>query len=544
MTRVAFFPDGRRLLTTGLNHSFEVRDAATGQVLRALRPSGARLSTDLFVAAASDGRHVALGSAGQTVELWDAETGQRLRTITPLSSLTAMALSPDGRRVATGSRPSVIKLWDAATGEELRTLNGHKQFPWNLAFSPDGRQLASVSGSEACKLWDVETGQVLRTFGMDKENTEGRWVAFSSDGRRLAVTTAATIRLWDTQSGRQLVTLQGHQGAVHALAFHPDGWRLVSGGMDRAVKIWDVKTGQELLNLRGADNQVWGVAIDPEGVRIAAVDQRQKLLLWSAEEPTPEWQRKRRTESAARLRSWQRDSGVVALEQMRWATAEWFFDRLIATETAPLRPAFTGRGLARLHLGEFEPARADLRRAWEEPGAVLQTGLQLALLCRRASDHQAHRDVIATLLKRFGATADPTLANNIAWACVRFPDAVKDFKQPRELLARAMKAQPGNATFLNTLGVLQYRSGLFKEAVATLVKSLASSQGTHDGFDLYFLAMCHARLGEAGKARDCFDRAVGWVEGQKDLSVEQRLELQEFRAEAESAIKGLPGSKK
>jgi tetratricopeptide (TPR) repeat protein len=166
------------------------------------------------------------------------------------------------------------------------------------------------------------------------------------------------------------------------------------------------------------------------------------------------------------------------------------------------------------------------------------------LLWRRAGDDKAHRDLVALLLERFGATPDPQQANDVAWACVRFPGAVKDFKRPQELLTRALKAQPENANFLNTLGVVQYRSGLPKEAIATLEKSLASSQGRHDGFDLYFLAMCHAKLGDATKAGDCFDRAVRWVEGQKHLSPQQELELQEFRAEAESELKALQKSEK
>ena len=36
-----------------------------------------------------------------------------------------------------------------------------------------------------------------------------------------------------------MLTLTGHAGAVHGVAFSPDGHRLVSGASDRTVKIWD-----------------------------------------------------------------------------------------------------------------------------------------------------------------------------------------------------------------------------------------------------------------------------------------------------------------
>jgi hypothetical protein len=89
--------------------------------------------------------------------------------------------------------------------------------------------------------------------------------------------------------------------------------------------------------------------------------------------------------------------------------------------------------------------------------------------------------------------------------------------------------------------VAQFRAGQYAEAITTLARSLAASEGSTDAFDLFFLAMAHHRLGHREQARSCFDRAVHWWNEHKGLPEQYTRELSAFRAEAEAVLAGPAG---
>ena len=65
---------------------------------------------------------------------------------------------------------------------------------------------------------------------------------------------------------------------------------------------------------------------------------------------------------------------------------------------------------------------------------------------------------------------------------------------------------------MNTLGVLQYRNGLYRDAIATLMRSHEAHRTSKTGpqpSDLAFLAMAHHALGESDKAHDYLRQLTG-----------------------------------
>jgi uncharacterized protein HemY len=127
--------------------------------------------------------------------------------------------------------------------------------------------------------------------------------------------------------------------------------------------------------------------------------------------------------------------------------------------------------------------------------------------------------------------------NNLAWSLVTGPVGQRDPVRALILIQEAVKQQPENSIILNTLGLVRYWNGQYAQAVAALEKSLNAGKGEFDAFDLFFLAMCHVKLGAPDKAKDCFDRAVKWTEAQKNLQAQHVEELKAFRSEAEAVLR-------
>lgn len=102
---------------------------------------------------------------------------------------------------------------------------------------------------------------------------------------------------------------------------------------------------------------------------------------------------------------------------------------------------------------------------------------------------------------------NPEFLNDYAWELVNSADpALRRPGQGLELAQRVCGIEPGNAWYVNTLGVAWYRSDELARAVEVLDAACELPRGGGP-FDHYFLAMAHQRLGDAAAAVAHFDEA-------------------------------------
>jgi WD40 repeat protein len=108
-------------------------------------------------------------------------------------------------------------------------------------------------------------------------------LAFSQDGRYvLAGDDANTAKLWDVQSGQELLELSGHTDAVTEVHISPNGKHLLTASLDGSIRMWDAATSEEIYRIE-ADPIIRWLAYSHDGKTLFTISEDNKIREWDAE---------------------------------------------------------------------------------------------------------------------------------------------------------------------------------------------------------------------------------------------------------------------
>jgi WD40 repeat protein/tetratricopeptide (TPR) repeat protein len=305
---VALSPDGSLALTGSLDRTARVWDTATG---KAIGQPLVHPGEVLAVAFGPDGRTVATGCGRERgdARVWDVSLGNPLGgPLTHAGSVLAVAVSPDGKRVATAGRDQVARLWDAHTGDPVGVGLPHNAEVNAVAFSPDSQTLVSAGDDSTALFWHAATGKpVVREsvfqakpglrmkyqFGVGARD---RGMGLSGFGRLGGEGEQRGEPFWGPARGKSSGRRGGEEAALFALAFSPDGKKLVTAGRGGNADLWDAQRGAAVprmsLQMRAQDQRpfdnpqsnadVYVAAFSPDGRLIALAEADDTVSLWDA----------------------------------------------------------------------------------------------------------------------------------------------------------------------------------------------------------------------------------------------------------------------
>lgn len=218
----------------------------------------------------------------------------RMRTISSqvggTRAVSTAAFSFDDSEVATGSWDSLCRIWDRTSCECRCILRGHSERVTCVAYrpslSPAGAggsvqgtsYLASASVDCTAKLWVASSGESAASNNSQtlSSHIDGD-TAMSVDG---SDADSSEVRAPSVDELAPVQTFQGHKDRLGRIAWHPNGKMLLTTGFDKTWRMWDVETGSELLMQQGHSRPVYGIAAHGDGSLVATTSLSGHAIIW------------------------------------------------------------------------------------------------------------------------------------------------------------------------------------------------------------------------------------------------------------------------
>ena len=174
----------------------------------------------------------------------------------PPNTIMNIGFSADGKTLAARDYCGDIGLFDAQTLSILQHLPETLElFGPSTAFSPDSPYWATPDYDHTVKVWDLRDGKLELYQTLGDHTDSALCAAFSPNGILAVGCANGSVRLWDSSTWKERVTLKCHDKAVLAVCFSPDGSTLVTGSDDTTVRIHRAVSPEEVIEAerRGVD---------------------------------------------------------------------------------------------------------------------------------------------------------------------------------------------------------------------------------------------------------------------------------------------------
>lgn len=280
VTAMAYSDSGNLLATGGATGSVRVHILDQD---REINLSGGA-PTSGYIDFLSDTQLVAISDAGQVVVI-DLTAQNQARLLEGIEGVAlTLAVSLDRRLIAAGNERGDVVLWSAQTFEVQRTLSGLDGPVFDLTFSRDSARLVGITNRPANRptvgVWDVITGDEVASYrghstqitGMDIHIQANLVASAASDG---------TLALWEAGSGREVRTIAAapEQRWFSALAFSPDGSRLVTGSLAGDLSFWNPQSGELISTINLRAGSILALNFRSDGRQIAVSTRDGGILL-------------------------------------------------------------------------------------------------------------------------------------------------------------------------------------------------------------------------------------------------------------------------
>lgn len=211
--------------------------------------------------------------------------------------IKSVAFSKDGGRLLTAGDDKCAKLWminyrkgpdnirKAAGHEFIRSFTGHTDWIVDANFSPDNRLVASCC-NKSVRLWDINSGsEIVKFKNINLLNTS---LSFHPDGNYLAVGSASKhIKIWDMRF-QKLAQDYLLPTEVNCVRFHPYGTIMASannyypGVNCSSLSLFDIRQTRSVFDIEGINDSLMTVDFSPDGLHFSAGGKNKLVYVWNS----------------------------------------------------------------------------------------------------------------------------------------------------------------------------------------------------------------------------------------------------------------------
>ncbi len=279
VANAAFSPDGRHVLTAGVDGTVAIWDTAGaagskgGTLVRTLEdgqlnrarydPSGRLVVTageggvgvwslatgdrrEVVTTGASDatfdprGRRIATAGLDgiTTVVSWPGLRIVGKFFVPARSAVRSVAFSPDGESIITGNDDGTVRSWRLGGGARPVTYRITTDTVYSVAFGSSGRYFVAGASDGTFSVWDVTTRSPIKRVRTGQDFVLD--ATFSPDQRYVVAGAGTTAQVWLWQVVRPVLVFNGHTDAVNSAVFNSPGTLVLTGGNDETARLWTV----------------------------------------------------------------------------------------------------------------------------------------------------------------------------------------------------------------------------------------------------------------------------------------------------------------
>lgn len=281
---LAYSPDGKTLvarsgpnatlINTATNKAIETPSNQNDETL-VLSPDGKLMAT-----LQTDPRNQAV------IVIRNASNQSQIGESIQEKDVSYLAFSPNSKFLATCTWSGAVKIWDTASSKLVTALPGKGAAVLALSFVANDRLLA-LDEKGMVKFWNISSQKLLSQFKVSRNITDQVLVpthhfTVSPDGLYFAASYQDGIAVVYDITGKPKATFKCQAEYAPALAFSRNGKLLATGNYDGTLKLWDTTSRRELLTLKGTPYEVLSIAFSPDETKLAILDVYGYLRVWHA----------------------------------------------------------------------------------------------------------------------------------------------------------------------------------------------------------------------------------------------------------------------